>query len=189
MSAMNEDDAYRAWRRSVDAFWETCDDTDPDGAIERMRLLVDQRPIGDAEALFEWASIHDSVGRERDAVTGYRAALDAGLQRPYRAQALIQLASSLRNIGSIAEAIRLLESAEADESVGDSAQAFLALALHDSGRHADALRVALTALAPTLPQYRRSVLAYAEALERTRPPSESAPLPENWGIEGDPAQL
>ena len=40
---MNEDDAYRAWRRSVDAFWETCDDTDPDGAIERMRLLVDQR--------------------------------------------------------------------------------------------------------------------------------------------------
>ena len=56
-------------------------------------------------------------------------------------------------------------------------------------RHADALRVALTALAPTLPQYRRSVLAYAEALGRTRPPSESAPLPENWGIEGDPAQL
>ena len=61
MSVMNEDDVHRAWRHRVDAFWETCDNTDPDNAIERMRVLVDQRPVGDAEALFEWASIHDSV--------------------------------------------------------------------------------------------------------------------------------
>lgn len=167
MADVTESDEVN-WRRRVDAFWDSMDDAAEVGSIERMRALVAERPEGDAEALFEWASVHDSIGREREAVGHYRAALDAGLSGPLRAQAQIQLGSSLRNLGAFEESVRVLRSAEADESVGDAAQAFLALALHDRGQHADALRAALTALAPTLPRYRRSVRVYADALGTQR---------------------
>ena len=39
--------------------------------------------------------------------------------------------------------------------------AFLALALHDVGRHDEALAVSLSALAPHLPRYQRSLTNYA----------------------------
>ena len=152
------------WDERIGQFWATLDESEPELALAAMRALVDERPHGDPEALYEWASIHDSLGLVAEAIPLYRAAIDGGLDGPRKPQATIQLASSLRNVGEPDEAIQLLRNLPADEVTGDSAQAFLALALRDVSRHDEALRTALTAFARTLPRYRRSVENYAKEL-------------------------
>ena len=152
------------WNERVKQFWVTFGDTEPEAALAAMRALVDERPKDDPEALYEWASIHDSLGFEAEAVALYRAALDGGLAGARRPQAIIQLASSLRNVGEPEAAVEMLRDLPPDDVTGDSAQAFLALELRDAGHPDEALRTALTALARTLPRYRRSVENYANTL-------------------------
>ena len=153
-----------SWEARVEEFWARADGTEPAAMLAGMRRLVDERPAGDPIALFEWAGLHDFLGREADAVPLYRQALDGGLTGARRAQALVQLASSLRNVGNPAAAVLLLADVPADPSVGAAVDAFLALALFDAGRPAEALRAALGALAATLPRYGPAVRAYADAL-------------------------
>ena len=153
-----------SWNDRVAAFWAGADDEDDERMLDAMRRLIQERAAEDPDALYEWASVHDFLGREADAVPLYRAALDAGLAGDRRPQAVIQLASSLRNTGDAAAAIELLQDVPDDAPTGAAAKAFLALALHDAGRADEALRVALNALAPTLPLYRRAVSTYADAL-------------------------
>ncbi len=152
------------WEQRVEQFWRDADETRPEQAFTAMRALVAERGEDDPDALFEWASVHDFLGREAEAVPLYQRALDAGLASPRRPQAIVQLASSLRNVGRAAEAVDLLSVQEPDEVVGDAARAFLALALHDCGRTDEALRVALQTLAKTLPMYGRAVTSYARDL-------------------------
>lgn len=156
---MDHDD----WDARVAAFWATADDERADETVAGMRALVAERPADDPRALYELASAHDFVGREAEAVPLYRAAIDGGLDPEHGPLAVIQLASSLRNVGEAAEAVALLE-ALPDDAHGPGRDAFLALALHDAGRPTEALAVALRRLAPTLPEYRRAVAAYAEDL-------------------------
>lgn len=152
------------WEERVADFWSSADDEQPEAAVRAMEALVAERPENDPDALFEWASVHDFIGREDRAIPLYRAALDGGLLEPRRAQAVIQLASSLRNIGDHAAAVDLLTDMPSTEAVGDAGQAFLALALRDAGRHDEALRAALVALGRTLPMYGRAVEHYANEL-------------------------
>jgi tetratricopeptide (TPR) repeat protein len=157
-----------SWDDRVDAFWALADRNRPEAALSEMAALISERPGDDPEALYEWASVHDFLEQETEAVPLYQRALELGLTGSRRPQAVIQLASSLRNIGEPEAAVRLLEGAESDSSIEPAARAFLALALHDCGQHAQALQVALQALAPTLPAYGRVVAAYADEL-RPRP--------------------
>lgn len=157
-----------SWEDRIAAFWGTADDADPT-VVDRMRALVDERPAGDPAALFEWASVLDFVGREHDAVAQYEAALAAGLDGARMPQAVVQLASSLRNIGRAGEGAELLRGLGDETVAGAAVPAFLALCLRDAGRQDEALAVALRALAPTLPMYTRSVLAYADELDPRDP--------------------
>ncbi|MCU1634316.1 MAG: hypothetical protein JWM61_2968 [Micrococcaceae bacterium] len=154
-----------AWQQKVDRFYEQdFDDDDPQGSIVRMRELLSERPEGDAESLFELAGVYDSLGLENDAIPLYRQAFEAGLEGTSALRASIQLASTLRNVGESAEAVSILESMP-DAGMDEGApQAFLALALHDEGRHGDALRTTLLALIPTLDGYKRSLTGYAAEL-------------------------
>jgi len=152
------------WNTRVAEFWESADDGDPESLLAGMRALVAERGEDEPDAIFEWASAHDFLGRETEAIPLYRAALAAGLGGDRRAQAVIQLASSLRNVGEPEAAVDLLRDLGTDAGTGAAVDAFLSLALHDSGHPAEALRVALRALAPTLPMYRRSVEFYADEL-------------------------
>jgi hypothetical protein len=156
---MDHDD----WHARVAAFWATADDERADEAVAGMRALVAERPADDPRALYELASAHDFVGREAEAVPLYRAALDGGLDPQHRPLAVIQLASSLRNVGEAREAVALLEGLP-DDAHAPGRDAFLALALHDAGRPTEALAVALRRLAPALPEYGRAVAAYADEL-------------------------
>ena len=123
----------------------------------------------EALAVFEIAGELDEAGREAEAIPRYREALEAGLVDPERSRAIVQLASSLRNVGELDEALTLLDAAVLDAGLAASVAAFRALVLHDLGRHDEALATALGALAPTLPAYRISVAAYADELERAAP--------------------
>ncbi|MGH3424258.1 MAG: tetratricopeptide repeat protein, partial [Nocardioidaceae bacterium] len=87
-----------------------------------------------------------------------------GLDASRRAQAQVQLAGSLRNVGRVEEAIEILREMEPHASVGDAPRAFLALALSDAGRPREALVTALEALAGHLPRYDKSLRHYANDL-------------------------
>ncbi|SDS38850.1 tetratricopeptide repeat protein [Agrococcus carbonis] len=153
------------WDARVDAVYDD-ESLGDDARVARIDALAESAPHP-AIGLFERAGALDSAGREAEAEPLYRAAVAAGLADadPVReAYRRIQHASTLRNLGRVDEAIAMLESAGASPEVGAAREAFLALALHSAGRHDEALRVALEALAPTLPLYRRAVLAYAAEL-------------------------
>lgn len=152
--------------RRLAEIWASIDHRDEDDSVAAMAELVAELPADDPVGLFELASVHDSTGDPERAVAGYRRALDGGLSGPRRRRAVIQLASSLRNLGHAEESVALLTAElDADPDELDSAvRAFLALALCSIGRDRDAVSVALTALAPQLPRYNRSLAAYADEL-------------------------
>lgn len=150
------------WQRRVDAVWEA--DLPDDTLLAEISSLADELDESDARRWFELASAHDSTGRELEAAAHYERALTIGLEPDQHAQATVQYASTLRNLGRPDAAIQLLERLPRLSPVGTARDAFLALALRDAGRTDEALRVLLDALVPTLPRYQRSVTAYAATL-------------------------
>ncbi|MEZ2370241.1 tetratricopeptide repeat protein [Arthrobacter sp. RCC_34] len=153
------------WDGRIAAFWADAGSRDPKTLLAAMTELVREQPEGDPAALYELASVHDFLGHESQAIPLYQAALDGSLDGERKPQAVIQLASSLRNVGRAPEAVSLLEDFPEDPTTGSASRAFLALALFDAGRSREALQVALAALAPTLPLYSGTVAAYADELE------------------------
>lgn len=157
------------WQQLVDAVWAD-DDLDDAARLARIDALAAELAPGDARGLFERAGARDSAGLEAEAEPLYRAALEAGLDDERRAQAVIQLASTVRNLGRAGEAVRMLR-AELDREpaspLRDETAAFLALALVSDGDARGAASVALLTLAPHLSRYRRAVTWYAEELRTT----------------------
>lgn len=154
------------WEDEVAAAWARLDEVDE----HAFRDLVDDvatRAPDDAggAADFERACARDSTGRPDLAVPLYAAALERGLVGLRRRRATIQMASSLRNLGEPDRALALLEEeARRPDELADAVVAFRALTLADLGRERDALALVLTALAPHLPRYERSVANYARLL-------------------------
>lgn len=160
------------WEQRLAEVWVSLDDVaddDPEGE-EAFRARVDEvvaeRTADDGVAAFERGCAFDSTGHSDRAVPLYREALAAGLTGVRRRRAVIQLASSLRNLHRSPESLALLlaERDNGSDGLDDALAAFLALTLVDVGREREALTVALTALAPHLPRYQRSVARYAQAL-------------------------
>jgi tetratricopeptide (TPR) repeat protein len=155
------------WDARVEAVWEQSAELGDAAVIERIDGLAAERPADDPRAVFERAGARDYAGHEADAEPLYRRALALGLAEPHRAQAVIQLASTLRNLGRADEAVTLLRDELAqhpDHELADAARAFLALALVSRGDAVAGASVALTALAPHLPLYSRAVERYATEL-------------------------
>lgn len=151
----------------VAAVWADADRLGDEGVIARIDALAGERPDGDPIALYERGGARDSGGRPAEAEPLYRAALAAGLPEELRARCTIQLASTVRNLGSPDESLALLRaefSERPDSPYAAAASAFAALALASLGRPTEGLSAVLHALAPTLPAYQRSVHAYADAL-------------------------
>lgn len=153
------------WRSRAAALWEAFDSYAPEAFVAAMEDLAAECPA-DPVALFEVGGAHDSTGRTREAIGYYRRALEAGLDGSHRRQAMIQMASSMRETGQAEAALELLEAeAERGSDAYDDAIAMCrALTLSKLGRDREGLSVALVALAPHLPRYRRSTLAYAKGL-------------------------
>lgn len=155
------------WRERIAAVWAASDTLDDAELVRRVDEIAEAAP-DDPLALFERGGARDSTGDEAGAEAFYRAALDAGLPESERGQCVIQLASTVRNLGRPSEALELLRDEfsgrDVDDPLADAAVAFAALALADLGRADEAIASLLHALAPHLPRYQRSVRAYADDL-------------------------
>lgn len=134
--------------------------------LARMAELTAELPVDNAVGIFERAGSYDSMGHSDVAVPLYRQALEIGLPGERRRRAVIQMASSLRNLGQAATSVELLtaERENGSDALDDAVAATLALALADSGREREAVSVALLALTRHLPRYQRSMTNYAKAL-------------------------
>jgi tetratricopeptide repeat protein len=154
------------WEERVAEAWRRIDEYEPDDFRALIEALAAELPAGSAEADFERACAFDSTGHPDQAVPLYRAALATGLTGERRRRAAIQLASSLRNLGSPQESVALLEAerARGSDHLDDAVEAVLALALTDLGREREAVSLLLGALAPHLPRYQRSMANYARLL-------------------------
>lgn len=159
-------DANGAWEKRISDVWAAIDDHEEGQFRSLIDRLVAELPAGSAVGLFERAAAFDSTGHSDLAVPLYEAALGAGLAGERRRRAVIQMSSSLRNLGRPADAVALL-TAELDgehDALTGAVRTFLALALVDVGREREAVSVALTALSEYLPRYNRSVARYAAEL-------------------------
>ncbi len=154
------------WDRRLTETWASLDESDEAGFHARIDALVAELPADDPVGCYARGGALDSTGHPDRAVPLYREALRRGLPVSYRRQATISLASSLRNLDRAGEAVELLaaELATGAPELTDAVRGFLALALVDAGREREAVGVALTALAPHVPRYRRSLTNYAREL-------------------------
>jgi hypothetical protein len=96
------------WDRRLASAWATSDERSDDENRALIDRLAAELPAGSAVASFERACVFDSTGRSDLAVPLYREALERGLTAERRRRAVIQLASSLRNIGEAGESVALL---------------------------------------------------------------------------------
>jgi tetratricopeptide (TPR) repeat protein len=151
------------WEQRLSILWTSIDDHTEQIFLAEMGQLVAELPAGSAVGLYEQGSALDSTGHSDLAVPLYRQALEIGLPADRRRQAVIQLASSLRNLGQATESVALLtaEKKMPSDDLDDAVNAFLALALVDTGREREATSLALTALSRHMTRYRRSLANYA----------------------------
>jgi tetratricopeptide (TPR) repeat protein len=159
------------WETRLADLWAAFDDCPEDEFVSLMDGLTAELPPDDGVAPFERAAARDATGHPDLAVPLYEESLDLDLPGERRRRAVIQLASSLRNLGRADEGVSLLE-AEMDrgsDHLDDAVRGFLALALADAGRDREALSLALGALAPHLPRYQRSLANYARLLPDEQP--------------------
>ncbi|MEJ3658616.1 tetratricopeptide repeat protein [Actinomycetes bacterium KLBMP 9759] len=175
MSVATHDD----WESRLDVAWAALDGYGEDRAAEFRALidgLVAELPAGSAIGAFERACAFDSTGHSDRAVPLYREALESEsnpLTGIRRRRAVIQMASSLRNLGRATESVDLLTAELAAEpphptdGLDDAVACVLALALTDVGREREAVSVAVGALARHLPRYQRSMANYARTLVET----------------------
>lgn len=159
-------DVSEDWEKRIVDLWATWDGHNEKEFVASVDTLVAELPPGNAIGFFERAAALDSTGQPDLAVPLYKAALDVGLVGERRRRAIIQMASSLRNLGNPQDAVALL-AADLDsetDALSGAVRAFLALALVDVGREREAVAVALTALSEYLPRYNRSLARYAQQL-------------------------
>ena len=125
----------------------------------------------EVEAMIEAAYAADRAGREHEAVAHYERAWKTGRVPPdAEPDFLVGFGSTLRNVGRIDEAVRVLGAAVAAHPDDLALRAFLALAQHSAGAHALALRSALDVVlalasgSPSLTRYARALGGYRDAL-------------------------
>ena len=154
------------WEERISQLWESIDRQSEEEFLSRMEQLTAELPADSAVAAFERAASLDSTGHSDLAVPLYRQALELGLPGQRRRRAVIQLASSLRNLGQASQSVALLTAEREVESddLDDAVSAFLALALVDTGHEREAVSLALTALSRHMTRYRRSLANYAEEI-------------------------
>jgi tetratricopeptide (TPR) repeat protein len=154
------------WEKRLGDLWSGFERIEPADFVQRMQALISELPPLHPVGLFELAGTFDSLGREAEAAPLYRRALAEGLPAGRRRRAVIQLASTLRNLGQAKESADLLahEWKTSNDDLDDAVVAFLALSLIDLSREREAAALALAALARHLPRYNRSLANYAKAI-------------------------
>lgn len=138
-------------------------------ARERLVALADLHP-DDAEVAYQTAWTHDALGLEAAAVAYYERALaGADLATRDRLGAFVGLGSTFRILGRYDRAVETLRDGLAEFPDDGALRTFLAMALFNTERHDDAMRILLELLAatsedPQVRAYRRAIGHYAKDL-------------------------
>jgi hypothetical protein len=154
------------WEQRNAEAWAAIDSMEPADFRARIDALAAELPDGAAVADFERACAWDSTGHSDKAVPLYERALKTGLTGIRRRRAVIQMSSSLRNVGQVERSVELLtaEMNAGSDELDDAIRAVLALCLADVGRAREGVSLAVGALARHLPRYQRSMANYARLL-------------------------
>ncbi len=138
-----------------------------------MLVALAARLPQDVEVAYQTAWVHDTLGLEAEAVPYYVTAVGSpGLSPEERSGALLGLGSTYRALGRYPEALATLESACAEFPEDGALRAFLAMALHNSGRGKEGMEILLKLLAttsgdPHITRYRPAFEEYAKDLDAT----------------------
>jgi tetratricopeptide (TPR) repeat protein len=136
--------------------------------LPRLRALAARFPdIPEIQYQIAWT--HDANDQSSEAIPYYEKAIALGLAAEPLAGALLGFGSSLRVAGQFERSERVLREGLERFPDHNEFRAFLALTLHDLGRHAQALSIALTTLAdtaddPGINAYHRAIRYYADKL-------------------------
>jgi hypothetical protein len=161
------DDLRAGVNRRAAALFAVIDDYEETAFLAHIDALAGELPEGDADGFFHRACARDSWGHSDLAVPLYREALErGGLTGENRRRAVIQMSSSLRNIGEAAAGLAMIEAerAHGSDHLDDALDAVAALCLASLGREREGLSLVLIALAKHLPRYNRSMANYGKAL-------------------------
>jgi hypothetical protein len=156
--------------RRVAALFAAIDDYEETAFIAEVDALAAELPDAeaDADAIFHRACARDSWGHSDLAVPLYAKALEiGGLTGENRRRAVIQMSSSLRNVGRVEEGLEhLLKEKETggEDHLSDALDCTIALCLSTLGRDREGLSLVLVALAKHLPRYNRSMANYGRLL-------------------------
>jgi Flp pilus assembly protein TadD len=128
-------------------------------SVAHFAQLREEHP-GEAIVWLRSAFVLDRLGREEEAIPLYERALSLGLQGREARDAMVCLASSLRNVGRTEDGLKHLERARRRHRDDVVVELFSAFLMHDIGRTCEAVDVLVRSLlrestAPDLERYRR----------------------------------
>ena len=142
-----------------------------ESVLARLRDLDRRHPnVGEIHYQLAWTC--DVLGREAEALPHYEKAIALGLPANELSGALLGLGSTLRCLGHFQRAHDVLASGLAQFPGNREFEVFLAMTLHNLGRHAEAMQRVLTVLADTsedvgITAYHRAIRFHAGKLDRT----------------------
>jgi tetratricopeptide (TPR) repeat protein len=144
------------------------------GKLEQARALlldlVAEHP-DNSTVNYQCAWSHDVLGLEHEAVPFYERAIALGLGDDELEGALLGLGSTYRCLGEYQKASETLSRGATQFPGQRSFEVFLAMALYNTGAHAQAIERLLRALAETsadesIQRYKRAILFYSDKLDQ-----------------------
>jgi tetratricopeptide (TPR) repeat protein len=145
------------------------------GHEEAREYLVEMAKLtpGDAEVLYEAASVHDYLDLEAEALSYYLAAIGAGLSGENLRSAYLGLGSTYRILGRYQESLDTFEKGLRHFPEAREFHVFSAMTYYNLGRYHEAVSVLLRVIADTtgdsnLRSYERAIRLYAGDLDMAR---------------------
>ena len=138
--------------------------------LPRLRALELRYP-NTPEILHQIAWNCEVLGRYRDAAAAYERAIALGLPPNELSAAFLGLGSALHCLGDYARAEQVLQQGRLQFPDQREFEVFLAMTLHNLGRHAEALQLVLTTLIETaddvgIAAHQRTIRFHAAQLDR-----------------------
>ena len=123
----------------------------------------------DATVNYQCAWTHDAMGLEHGAAPFYEQAICCGLAGEELEGALLGLGSTYRCIGEYEKAEATLHRGMMEFPANYAMRVFLAMALHNLGKHDEAMEyllncIADTSLSPHVTRFRRAIRFYSDKL-------------------------
>ena len=140
-------------------------------ALTVLQRLLKKQP-DDAHLHYQAAWTCDGLGRKREAVPHYEAALELGLQDEDLRGALLGLGSTYRALGEYEKSAMTLKAGIEFFPEAREFAVFLAMACYNLGQHYEAMTLLLRTVAETsndagVMPFKEAILFYADKLEQT----------------------